>query len=98
VAATLVIFYAVHYWNTFFNALIYMQSPDKYTLQIKLYQVLNVFTDSYTNQLGSDVSLVVIPENLKGATVVLTVLPILAVYPWMQKYFIKGVTIGALKG
>jgi putative aldouronate transport system permease protein len=98
VIATLTVFYAVSYWNTFFNALIYMQSPSKYTLQIKLYQILNVFTDSMTNQLSTESALVVIPENLKGATVTLTVLPILVVYPFMQRYFIKGVTIGALKG
>jgi putative aldouronate transport system permease protein len=98
VIATLVIFYAVAYWNTFFSALIYMQSPNKYTLQIKLYQVLNVFSDAMLNQANTEAISRVVPENLKGATVTLTVLPILVVYPAMQRYFIKGVTLGALKG
>lgn len=98
VIATLIIFYAVAYWNTFFSALIYMQSPNKYTLQIKLYQVLNVFSDAMLNQANTEAITRVVPENLKGATVTLTVLPILVVYPAMQRYFIKGVTLGALKG
>ncbi len=98
VIATLTIFYAVSYWNTFFNALIYIQSPKKYTLQIKLYQVLNIFSDNIANSADASAASLLIPENLKGATVFVTVLPIVFVYPWLQKYFIKGVTIGALKG
>jgi putative aldouronate transport system permease protein len=98
IIATLTIFYAVHYWNTFFNALMYIQSPERYPLQIKLYQILNVFSDNLANQANSDGGQMVIPENLKAASVIVTVLPIIFVYPWLQKYFIKGVTIGAIKG
>jgi len=98
VIATLVIFYAVSYWNTFFQALLYIQSPKKYTLQIKLYQVLNVFSDDIKNSASQQAANLIIPENLKGAMVVVTVMPIMFVYPWLQKYFIKGVTIGAIKG
>jgi putative aldouronate transport system permease protein len=99
ILATLTIFYAVEYWNSFFSALMYIQSPEKYPLQIKLYQILNVFSDNLSNQTNADVgSQVVIPENLKSAAVVVTVMPIIFVYPWLQKYFIKGVTIGAIKG
>lgn len=97
VIATLVIFYAVAYWNTFFNALIYIQSPGKYPLQVKLYQVLSA-TDFYTNQTNEVYAIQVIPENLKAAIVLITAMPIIIVYPLLQKYFIKGVTIGALKG
>lgn len=98
VLATLAIFYAVHYWNTFFQALIYIQSPSKYTLQIKLYQVLSIFSEDLINALDAAAAKAVISENLKAATVLVTVLPILFIYPWLQKYFIKGVTIGAIKG
>ncbi len=98
VLATLVIFHAVHYWNTFFQALIYIQSPSKYTLQIKLYQVLSIFSEDLLNSLDAEAARAVISENLKAATVLVTVLPILFIYPWLQKYFIKGVTIGAIKG
>lgn len=98
VIATLVIYYAVSYWNMFQQALMYIQSPSKYTLQIKLYQVLNVFQQDLTNSLDTESVKAVIPENLKSAMVLVTSLPILVVYPWLQKYFIKGVTIGAIKG
>jgi len=96
VIATLTVFYAVNYWNTFFNALMYIQDANKMTLQVKLYQVLNMFSDSLSDSSGAAVD--VIPENVKGATIVVAVLPIVAIYPFMQKYFVKGVTIGAIKG
>jgi len=96
VIATLTVFYAVNYWNTFFNALMYVQDSSKMTLQVKLYQVLNMFSDSLSDSSSSVSD--VIPENVKGATIVIAVLPIVAVYPFMQRYFVKGVTIGAIKG
>ena len=98
VIASLVIYYAVSYWNMFFQALMYIQSPAKYTLQIKLYQVLNVFTRDLTNSLDAETAQAVISENLKAAMVIVTAAPILFVYPWLQKYFIEGVTVGAIKG
>jgi len=94
--ATLTVFLSVAFWNTFFNALLYVQDPTKLTLQVKLYQVLNMFSDSLN--AGSGASMDVIPENVKGAVIVIAVLPIVIVYPFMQKYFIKGATIGAIKG
>jgi putative aldouronate transport system permease protein len=98
VIATLVIYYAVSYWNIFLQALMYIQSPTKYTLQIKLYQVLNIFQQDLTNSLDTVSSKMVIADNLKAAMVFVTALPILFIYPWLQKYFVKGVTIGAIKG
>jgi putative aldouronate transport system permease protein len=96
IIATLTVFLAVAYWNTFFNALLYIQDSQRQTLQVKLYSVLNAFSDSLNDSSG--VSAEVIAENVKGATIVIAVLPIIVVYPFMQKYFIKGVTIGAIKG
>jgi putative aldouronate transport system permease protein len=96
IIATLTVFLSVAYWNTFFNALLYIQDPKRLTLQVKLYQVLNMFSDSLSESAG--VSMDVIPENVKGATIVIAVLPIVAIYPFMQKYFIKGAAIGAIKG
>jgi putative aldouronate transport system permease protein len=94
--ATLTVFLSVAYWNTFFNALLYIQDTKRLTLQVKLYQVLNMFSDSLSS--GAGVSMDVIPENVKGATIVIAVLPIMIVYPFMQKYFVRGVAIGAIKG
>jgi putative aldouronate transport system permease protein len=96
IIATLTVFLAVAYWNTFFNALLYIQDSQRQTLQVKLYAVLNAFSDSLNDSSGASVD--VIAENVKGATIVIAVLPIVVVYPFMQKYFIKGVTIGAIKG
>ncbi|MGI5900279.1 MAG: carbohydrate ABC transporter permease [Christensenellales bacterium] len=99
VLATLTIFYAVSYWNTFQPALLYIQSNSRTTLQVRLRTVLSAFSDSMDQSaLGTDISGLVVPENVKGATVVVAVLPILVVYPLLQKYFIKGVAIGAIKG
>ncbi len=96
IIATLTIYYAVSYWNTFFAALLYMSSPEHYTLQVKLYNMLSNM-DIMTNPNDQFAGLV-LPENLKGAVVIITATPILVVYPFLQQYFIKGVTIGALKG
>ncbi|MCL6591405.1 MAG: carbohydrate ABC transporter permease [Firmicutes bacterium] len=98
VIASLVVYYAVSYWNVFFQALMYIQSPSKYPLQIKLYQVLNVFQTDLINSLDMAMAQSVISENLKAAMVIVTAAPVMLVYPWLQKYFIKGVTIGAIKG
>ena len=102
VIATLTIFYAVQYWNTFMPALLYIQDRQKMALQVKLYTVLSSFSDSLDSAslaASSDASTAnVLPENVKGATTVVAVLPILVFYPMLQKYFIKGVAIGAVKG
>jgi putative aldouronate transport system permease protein len=98
VIATLVIYYAVHYWNMFQQALIYIQSPAKYTLQIKLYQVLSVFMTDIINSLDTASAGNVISENVKAAMVIVTTAPIAIIYPFLQKYFIQGMTLGALKG
>ena len=71
-------------------------SPQHYTLQVKLYNMLSNM-DLMTNPNDQFAGLV-LPENLKGAVVIVTATPILVVYPFLQQYFIKGVTIGALKG
>lgn len=97
VLATLTIFYAVGYWNTFFNALMYIQSPKKYPLQVLLYQILSS-TDTMTNNSNEVYSKELVAENLKGAIVIVTTLPIVVIYPFLQKYFIKGATVGAVKG
>ena len=96
VIATIGLFYAVGYWNSYFDALIYIQDGDKYTLQLRLRSLL------FGNELGSaadEVGVsVVMTQSLKMATVVVSTVPILVVYPWLQKYFVKGVMLGSVKG
>jgi putative aldouronate transport system permease protein len=98
VLATLSLFYAVGRWNGFQDALIYINSQNLYPLQLKLYQMV------YNNQMAELAQLEgasaqqVAPESLKAAAVMFATIPILLVYPWLQRYFISGVMIGAIKG
>jgi putative aldouronate transport system permease protein len=99
VLATLTLFYAVGRWNGFQDALIYISRPEYYPLQLKLYALV------YNNQMsevaqveGSAASNGLPTENLKAAAVMFGTIPILLVYPWLQRYFISGIMIGAIKG
>lgn len=98
ILATMGLFYAVGYWNSYFEALIYIQDVDKYTLQLRLRAML--FGQDLTNSNSSDnvAGTVVLTQSLRMAIVMVSTLPILVVYPWLQKYFVKGVMIGSVKG
>ncbi len=96
VIATIGLFYAVGYWNSYFDALIYIQDGDKYTLQLRLRNML--FGSELGNAADDVGGTVVMPQTLKMATVVVSTVPILVVYPWLQKYFVKGVMLGSVKG
>ena len=98
IIATTGLFYAVGYWNTYFDALIYIQDPDKYTLQLRLRSLL--FGDELNNSGASleGLGTQVMSQSLKMATVAVSTVPILVVYPWLQKYFVKGVMVGSVKG
>lgn len=97
IIATIGLFYAVGYWNTYFDALLYIQDPNKYTLQLRLRSLL--FGEELNNSgvnlegLGTQV----MTQSLKMATVAVSTVPILIVYPWLQKYFVKGVMVGSVK-
>ncbi len=98
IIATIGLFYAVGYWNSYFDALLYIQDPSKYTLQLRLRSLL--FGEELNNSganlegLGTQV----MTQSLKMATVAVSTIPILVVYPWLQKYFVKGVMVGSVKG
>lgn len=99
IIATIGLFYAVQYWNGYFDALLYIQSPDKYTLQLRLRSLL--FADELNNAGGGNaegVGTQVMTQSLKMACVAVSTIPILVVYPWLQKYFVKGVMLGSVKG
>lgn len=93
--AALALFYAVGHWNQFMSALLYMNDPKKFTLQLRLRQLMP--TDpSLLNVEGLSKS--EIPnESLKAAAVMFATVPILLIYPWLQKYFVKGMMVGAVK-
>jgi len=96
VIATLSLFYAVGRWNGFSDALMFMSVRKFYPIQLLLYNILNntMSVEVATQEGFTSPGL---SETLKAATVIFATIPILMVYPWMQKYFISGVTLGAVK-
>ena len=100
ILAVMALFYGVGLWNGWFNASIFLRDRNMYPLQLFLREVLiNSSTDSMmTGSAGAEADRVGIAETIKYATIVVSTLPILCVYPFLQKYFVKGVMVGALKG
>jgi ABC-type sugar transport system, permease component len=98
VLATVSLFYAVARWNGFTDALFYITDPKKSLLQMKLYQIVNNNLSPEIAMQEGVTSFNVTEESLKASSIVYTTLPILIVYPWLQKYFVTGIMIGAIKG
>lgn len=97
VLATLALFYAVGRWNGFSDALMFMSDRTYFPIQLLLYNILNsVSSIEVATQEGF--SSPGLSETIKSATVMFATVPILLIYPWLQRYFISGVTIGAVKG
>ncbi|OKP94225.1 carbohydrate ABC transporter permease [Paenibacillus sp. P46E] len=98
VIATIALFYAVGYWNDYFGPMIYINDTALKTLQLYLQDVvMDANSANLTNKSVDDL-MNMSPEGIRAATVVASTVPILLVYPFMQKYFIKGVLIGSVKG
>ena len=101
VLAVVALWCAVGFWNSYFWALIFVPDPSKQPIQIFLMKVLvsGYITDISLAADGFDaVKKMGVREQMKFVVIVITILPILMVYPFLQKYFIKGAMIGALKG
>lgn len=100
--AVMVLYYGVAHWNAWFNASIYLQDKAKYPLQMVLKEILisNDTASMSGNMGGGSMSMdsQSIAESIKYAVIVVATLPILCVYPVLQKYFVKGVMVGAVKG
>lgn len=97
VLATLALFYAVGRWNGFQDALYYITDPNKYPIQLKLYQIVNNLS-AVDTMAQEGVATEQPAESIKSATIMFATIPILIIYPWLQRYFITGVTVGAVKG
>jgi putative aldouronate transport system permease protein len=100
VIATFSLFYAVGHWNAFFDALIYLRSADKWPIQVMLRQMITVAMQGIFGDAQSvDANIGSVPEDgVKMAVIVVSTVPILMVYPLLQKHFTKGVLVGAIKG
>ena len=100
ILAVLTLYYAVGYWNSFFNGLIYLNDEKLYPLQLVLRDILVA-----SQMLAADVTDIEsigdaqrIAESLKYGVIIVSTLPVLILYPFLQKYFVKGVMIGSVKG
>ncbi|MCY9515160.1 carbohydrate ABC transporter permease [Paenibacillus apiarius] len=100
IIAVMVLFYAVGHWNSYFNALIYLTSKDKFPLQLILREILIQSDSGDMVKLTSEsaIKMKMSVEGLKYAVLVVANLPMLILYPFLQRYFVKGIMIGALKG
>jgi len=99
VLATMLLFFAVSHWNSYFEPMLYLNSKSRYPLQIMLRNMLisGLFTEE-SSVAGGAVSFSVTDATLRAAAIMVTTLPILVVYPFVQRYFVKGIMIGSLKG
>ena len=100
VLATFGLFYAVGHWNAYFGAMIYMtNAKEKWPLQVLLRELIILANGSAGDITNMDPEFVQPPEqSVKMAVIVVSTVPIMCVYPFLQKYFVKGVMVGALKG
>ncbi|MEC0239983.1 carbohydrate ABC transporter permease [Paenibacillus dokdonensis] len=100
IIAVMVLFYAVGHWNSFFNALIYLDRDHLYPLQIILREIL-IQNQSAMDNAVTDfemVNQIMLAESMKYAVIVIASLPVIVMYPFVQKYFVKGVMVGSIKG
>ena len=99
ILAVLVLFYGVNFWNSYFNGLIYLSERSAYPLQMFLREILlNNMADSMIDTAGMDISKFMVGESIKYAVIIVSTVPMLVLYPFLQKFFVKGVMIGAVKG
>ena len=100
IIAVLTMFYAVGHWNSYFNAMIYLQDSKKFTLQVVLRNIL--IANQIDNEMMKDIDAMQKQEGLaqllKYSLIVVASVPMLLLYPFIQKHFVKGIMIGALKG
>jgi len=97
VLATMVLFYAVSFWNSWFSAFLYMDRSNLFPVTVYLRNLIAGATGGADQGTASDTALQ-IGANIQAVTIVLTVVPILTVYPFIQRYFVSGVMLGAVKG
>jgi ABC-type glycerol-3-phosphate transport system permease component len=103
ILAVLTLFYAVGHWNSYFNAMLYLSKQELFNIQLVLQNAIaNIQTllmnTSAGNTAARQMEAMALQESAKYALIVISMVPVLIIYPFVQKYFIKGIMIGALKG
>ena len=97
--ATIGLFLALGYWNDWYNAMLYMNDEKRYPLQYMLYSLMQKTQAMAAIASQANIQMIDMPSNsLKLAMAVVATGPIVLVYPFVQKYFVKGVTVGSVKG
>ncbi|WP_083958527.1 carbohydrate ABC transporter permease [Herbidospora mongoliensis] len=96
VLAAMVLFYAVAFWNSWFSAFLYMTQSDLFPVTVYLRNLIAGATSA--TSVGADATNMTVAANIKSVTIVLTLLPIVLIYPFVQRFFVSGVTLGAVKG
>lgn len=105
VIATVALLYAITYWNNYFHAMMYTNSTSMRTMQLYLYDIINngqAFAENvFGNSIGSGVGTVsnnITTDGIIAAAVTMSIIPIVAAYPFIQRYMIHGITLGSVKG
>lgn len=96
--AVLLLYYGVGHWNSWFNASIYLRDNDKLPIQNVMRSILIANSNILNSAAAESDQVNQFAESIKCSTIMLTTIPILCIYPFLQKYFVKGVMIGAVKG
>ncbi len=97
VVATMTLFYAVSFWNSWFTAFLYLDQPNLNPVTLYLRNLIAGATGATVTGAGSS-DLSEVASNIQSVTIILTILPILMVYPFIQRYFVTGVRLGSVKG
>lgn len=95
---TLVLWIAVSHWNSWYDSMIYINDNDKVVVQLLLQRMIQSAQVKVVNSAVNENAVTVMPVTIRAATTMIATLPILAVYPFIQKYFMGGVMLGAVKG
>ncbi|MCY9669693.1 carbohydrate ABC transporter permease [Paenibacillus alginolyticus] len=98
VIAALTLFYAVGWWNAYYNVLIFIKSSTQMSLMVKLYQMIDNLDPALLVGDSANANNTLPPEGVRAGAAMLASLPILIIYPFLQKYFVKGVLMGSVKG
>lgn len=98
VLASIGLFYGVDFWNNYFNAMIYLNDKDKYTVQVILRQIMTLAQALQTDQVDFGTEILPPDKAVRMACTVVATIPILIIYPFLQKYFAQGVMVGSVKG
>lgn len=98
IIATLSLFYAVGRWNSYADNMYYIKTESKKMIQYKLYQMVASASEAQSASMSEASSVQSTPEVLQAASVMFVTIPIICIYPFVQKYFVKGTMVGAVKG